>query len=116
MTDDTPYTWISGISTDGNYLQINTRTYSEDVLFSRSSTDPETRIYKIYDDGTFSHFFDLASGTFCMGAGEIVSYGTTVGFGKVLDLNELIDRANAILDGRTLTTQEKEMYHTGSDS
>ena len=98
MTDDTELTWISKVIKDGEYLQIQTQSLNEDVLFSRHSTDPGTRVYKYKEDGSFAHYFDFATGIACMRSGELTSLGTNTGIAQVMDLDQLIRRAKEILD------------------
>ncbi len=105
MTDDTALIGLSSAYKDGGYLMLRTQNYDTDTVFSRHNIDPGTRVYKIYDDGTFSHFFDLASGIVCLKTGEIISEGPDAGIAHIMDLDELIEEADSILDGRS-TTEE----------
>ncbi len=97
MTDDTELIWVSRIIKDGDYLQIQTQSLNEDILFSRHSADPDVRVYKYYEDGSFTHYFDFAAGLACMQAGEITSLGTDTGIARLMDLDQLIQRAKDIL-------------------
>ena len=96
MTGDTELLWVSQISKDGEYLQIQTQSLNEDILFSRHSADPGVRVYKYYKDGSFAPYFDFAAGVACMQAGEITSLGTKAGIARVMDLDQLIRRAREI--------------------
>ena len=98
MTGDTELLWVSQISKDGEYLQIQTQSLNEDILFSRHSADPGVRVYKYYKDGSFAPYFDFAAGVACMQAGEITSLGTKAGIARVMDLDQLIRRAREISD------------------
>ena len=98
MTDDTELIWVSQMIRDGEYLQIQTQNLNEDILFSRHSADPGVRIYKYYEDGRFAHYFDFAAGVACMQENELTSLGTKAGIARVMDLDQLIQRAKEIAD------------------
>lgn len=106
MTDDTEMVWVSRIIKDGEYLQVQTHSLNEDILFSRHSADPGVRIYKLKKDGRFSHYFDIAAGVACMDAGELTSLGTKTGIARVMDLDQLISRARGILKNTDMTVEE----------
>ena len=100
MTDDTALMQISSACIEDDCLLLRTQSYDSDVLFSRHSTDPGTRVYKLHKDGTFSPYFDLASGIVCLKTGEITSGIPDAGITHIMNLDELIEEAYAILDGR----------------
>lgn len=97
-TDDNELIWISNIYKDGEYLQLQTQSLNQDILFSRHSADPGVRVYKYYKDGSFAHYFDFAAGVACMQAGELTSLGTETGIARIMDLDQLIQRAREISD------------------
>lgn len=97
-TDDTELIWVSRIIMDDEYLQLQTQSLNEDILFSRHSADPGVRVYKYYKDGSFAHYFDFAAGVACMPAGELTSLGTKTGIARIMDLDQLIQRAREILN------------------
>ena len=96
MTDDAELIWVSKIQKDGEYLQIQAKSLDQDILYSRHSADPGVRVYKYYKDGSFAHYFDFAAGAACMQAGELTSLGTKTGIARIMDLDQLIQRAREI--------------------
>lgn len=108
MTDDTALMQISSAYRENGCLMLRTQSYDTDVLYSRHITDPGTRVYRLYDDGRFSHYFDLASGIVCLKTGEIISGVQDAGTANIMDLDELIEAANTILNGSVMAEKEGE--------
>ena len=109
MQDQNNDTYVSEIRTDGNEHYFATGFYGY-MMNDDGMETSSLRIYYVDDEGRFYPYADISEGYVSFEANEIFTTDSGGCFAPLYTYSELRDRAEEILDGKTLTEAEKRQY------